>query len=112
DSNDAYVEVNAGAGGTEACDWAAMLLRMYVRWAEQHGYKISYLDETEGDGAGIKSTTIRVEGFQAYGWLKHESGVHRLVRISPFDANARRHTSFASVSVSPVIDETIDVEIL
>ena len=112
DSNDAYLEVNAGAGGTEACDWAAMLLRMYIRWAEQHGYKVSYLDETPGDGAGIKSTTIRIEGYQAYGWLKHESGVHRLVRISPFDSAARRHTSFASVSVSPVVDETIEVEIL
>ena len=112
DGNDAYFEVNAGAGGTEACDWAAMLLRMYTRWAEQHGYKVSLLDETEGDGAGIKSTTIRIEGYQAYGWLKHESGVHRLVRISPFDSNARRHTSFASVSVSPVVDESIDIEIL
>ena len=112
DNNDAYLEVNAGAGGTEACDWAAMLLRMYTRWAEQHGYKVSYLDETDGDGAGIKSSTIRIEGHQAYGWLKHESGVHRLVRISPFDSNARRHTSFASVSVSPVVDETIEVEIL
>lgn len=112
DGNDAYLEVNAGAGGTEACDWAAMLLRMYTRWAEQHGYKVSLLDETEGDGAGIKSTTIRIEGYQAYGWLKHESGVHRLVRISPFDSAARRHTSFASVAVSPVVDEAIDIEIL
>ncbi|HNS44617.1 MAG TPA: peptide chain release factor 2 [Alphaproteobacteria bacterium] len=112
DGNDAYLEVNAGAGGTEACDWAGMLLRMYVRWAEQHGYKVSYLDETEGDGAGIKSCMIKVEGYQAYGWLKHESGVHRLVRISPFDSNARRHTSFASVSVSPVVDEKIEIEIL
>lgn len=112
DGNDAYLEINAGAGGTESCDWAAMLLRMYTRWAEQHGYKVSLLDETEGDGAGIKSTTIRIEGYQAYGWLKHESGVHRLVRISPFDSAARRHTSFASVSVSPVVDENIDIEIL
>ena len=112
DGNDAYLEVNAGAGGTEACDWAAMLLRMYTRWAEQHGYKVSLLDETEGDGDGIKSTTIRIEGYQAYGWLKHESGVHRLVRISPFDSAARRHTSFASVAVSPVVDEAIDIEIL
>lgn len=112
DGNDAYLEVNAGAGGTEACDWAAMLLRMYTRWAEQHGYKVSLLDETEGDGAGIKSTTIRIEGYQAYGWLKHESGVHRLVRISPFDSAARRHTSFASVAVSPVVDDAIDIEIL
>ena len=112
DGNDAYLEINAGAGGTESCDWAAMLLRMYTRWAEQHGYKVYLLDETEGDGAGIKSTTIRIEGYQAYGWLKHESGVHRLVRISPFDSAARRHTSFASVSVSPVVDENIDIEIL
>ncbi|OIN86627.1 MAG: peptide chain release factor 2 [Alphaproteobacteria bacterium CG1_02_46_17] len=112
DENGAYLEVNAGAGGTEACDWAGMLLRMYVRWAESHGYKVSYLDETEGDGAGIKSTTIKVEGAQAYGWLKHESGVHRLVRISPFDSQARRHTSFASVSVSPIVDENIEIEIL
>lgn len=111
DENDAYLEVNAGAGGTEACDWAGILLRMYVRWAESHGYKVSYLDETEGDGAGIKSTTLKIEGPQAYGWLKHESGVHRLVRISPFDSNARRHTSFASVAVSPVVDETIEVDI-
>ena len=112
DENDAYLEVNAGAGGTEACDWAGMLLRMYIRWSESHGYKVSYLDETEGDGAGIKSTTLKIEGPQAYGWLKHESGVHRLVRISPFDSNARRHTSFASVAVSPVVDENIDIEIL
>ncbi|MFA7276127.1 MAG: peptide chain release factor 2 [Pseudobdellovibrionaceae bacterium] len=112
DGNDAYLEVNAGAGGTEACDWAGMLLRMYVRWAEQHGYKVTLLDETAGDGAGIKSTTIRISGDQAYGWLKHESGVHRLVRISPFDSAARRHTSFASVAVSPVVDDTIDIEIL
>lgn len=112
DENDAYLEVNAGAGGTEACDWAGMLLRMYIRWSEAHGYKVSYLDETEGDGAGIKSTTLKIEGPQAYGWLKHESGVHRLVRISPFDSNARRHTSFASVAVSPVVDENIDIEIL
>lgn len=111
DENDAYLEVNAGAGGTEACDWAGILLRMYVRWAESHGYKVTYLDETEGDGAGIKSTTIKVEGYQAYGWLKHESGVHRLVRISPFDSNARRHTSFASVAISPVVDEKIEIEI-
>ncbi|MBE2190560.1 MAG: peptide chain release factor 2 [Alphaproteobacteria bacterium] len=112
DENDAYLEVNAGAGGTEACDWAGMLLRMYVRWAESHGYKVSYLDETEGDGAGIKSTMIKIEGARAYGWLKHESGVHRLVRISPFDSNARRHTSFASVAVSPVVDDNIEIEIL
>lgn len=112
DGNDAYLEINAGAGGTESCDWASMLLRMYTRWAEQHGYKVSLLDETEGDGAGIKSSTLRIEGHQAYGWLKHESGVHRLVRISPFDSAARRHTSFASVSVSPVVNENIDIEVL
>jgi peptide chain release factor 2 len=112
DENNAYLEVNAGAGGTESCDWAQMLLRMYTRWAEQHDYKVALLDRTEGDEAGIKSATIRIEGHQAYGWLKSESGVHRLVRISPFDSAARRHTSFASVSVSPVIDETIDIEIL
>lgn len=112
DMNDAYLQVNAGAGGTESCDWAQMLYRMYTRWAEQHGYKVSILDYTDGDGAGIKSATIRVEGDQAYGWLKSETGVHRLVRISPFDSAARRHTSFASVSVSPVVDETIEIEIL
>lgn len=112
DSNDAYLEVNSGAGGTESCDWANMLLRMYTRWAEQHGYKVSLLDRSEGDEVGIKSATIRIEGEQAYGWLKSESGVHRLVRISPFDAAARRHTSFASVSVSPVVDEEIEIEIL
>ena len=112
DSNDAYLEINAGAGGTESCDWAAMLLRMYTRWSEQHGYKVSLMDMADGDGAGIKSATIRIEGEQAYGWLKHESGVHRLVRISPFDSAARRHTSFASASVSPVIDDKIEIEIL
>lgn len=112
DGNDAYLEVNAGAGGTESCDWAQMLLRMYSRWAEQHGYKVSVLEFSEGDEAGIKSATIRIEGEQAYGWLKSESGVHRLVRISPFDSAARRHTSFASVAVTPVVDETIEIEIL
>jgi peptide chain release factor 2 len=112
DGNDAYLEVNAGAGGTESCDWANMLLRMYTRWAEQHDYKVSLLDRSEGDETGIKSATIRIEGDQAYGWLKSESGVHRLVRISPFDAAARRHTSFASVSVSPVVDEEIEIEVL
>src|ERR1700729_1095446 len=99
DANDAYVEVHAGAGGTESQDWASMLSRMYARWAEQHGYKIDYIEETEGEGAGIKSATIEVKGRNAYGWLKTENGVHRLVRISPFDANARRHTSFSSVTV-------------
>jgi peptide chain release factor 2 len=112
DGNDAYLEVNAGAGGTEAQDWAQMLLRMYIRWAERHGYKVSLLDKSDGEEAGIKSATIRIDGERAYGWLKTESGVHRLVRISPFDSNARRHTSFASVGVSPVIDDTINIEIL
>jgi peptide chain release factor 2 len=111
DSNDCYVEVHAGAGGTEAQDWAEMLLRMYVRWAEAHGYKVEWLEESAGEGAGIKSATVRVLGPDAYGWLKTESGVHRLVRISPFDANARRHTSFGSVWVYPVVDDKINVEI-
>jgi peptide chain release factor 2 len=111
DVNDSYVEVHAGAGGTESQDWANMLLRMYTRWAEQHGFKIEYLEETEGEEAGIKSATIQVKGRNAYGWLKTENGVHRLVRISPFDSNARRHTSFASVNVYPVIDERIQVDI-
>ena len=99
DANDAYLEVHAGAGGTESQDWADMLMRMYTRWAEQHGYKVEWLEEFEGEGAGIKSATIQVKGHNAYGWLKTENGVHRLVRISPFDSNARRHTSFASVAV-------------
>ena len=111
DKNDAYLEVNAGAGGTEACDWAAMLLRMYTRWADSKDYKIDILDQTDGDGAGIKSTTLHIKGHNAYGWLKGENGVHRLVRISPFDSNAKRHTSFASIAVSPVIDDSIDIEI-
>jgi len=111
DGNDTYLEVHAGAGGTESQDWAEMLMRMYTRWAEQHGYKLEYLEESEGEGAGIKSATILVKGKNAYGWLKTEAGVHRLVRISPFDANARRHTSFASVTVFPVIDQTIDVQV-
>jgi peptide chain release factor 2 len=111
DRNDAYLEVHAGAGGTESQDWAGMLMRMYVRWAEQHGYKVEWIEETEGEGAGIKSATIRVKGHNAYGWLKTEAGVHRLVRISPFDSNARRHTSFASVQVYPVIDDRIKIEI-
>jgi len=112
DGNDCYLEVNAGAGGTEAQDWAEMILRMYMRWAEQHGYKVHLLDESRGEEAGIKSATIEISGHNAYGWLKTESGVHRLVRISPYDSNARRHTSFSSVSVTPVIDDTIEVEIL
>jgi peptide chain release factor 2 len=111
DANDAYIEVHAGAGGTESQDWASMLARMYVRWAEQHGYKIDYIEETEGEGAGIKSVTVEVKGRNAYGWLKTENGVHRLVRISPFDANARRHTSFASVTVYPVVDDRIHIDI-
>jgi peptide chain release factor 2 len=111
DANDAYLEVNAGAGGTEAQDWAEMLLRMYARWAEQHGYKVEWLEESVGEEAGLKSASIKVIGRNAYGWLKTESGVHRLVRISPFDSNARRHTSFASVWVYPVIDDSIDIEI-
>jgi len=112
DANSAYLEVNAGAGGTEAQDWASMLVRMYTRWAEQHGYKVSLLDQSDGEEAGIKSATLEIEGPNAYGWLKSENGVHRLVRISPFDSNARRHTSFSSVGVSPVIDDTINIEIL
>jgi peptide chain release factor 2 len=111
DANDAYIEINAGTGGTEAQDWAEMLMRMYTRWAEQHGYKVEWLEESEGEQAGIKSATLRVSGPNAYGWLKTEAGVHRLVRISPFDANARRHTSFASVWVYPVVDENIDIAI-
>jgi peptide chain release factor 2 len=111
DTNDTFLQVNAGAGGTESQDWASMLLRMYVRWAEQHGYKVEILDEHPGEEAGIKSATIQIKGHNAYGWLKTESGVHRLVRISPFDSNARRHTSFASVWVYPVVDEDIDIQI-
>jgi peptide chain release factor 2 len=112
DGNDAYVEINSGAGGTESQDWAEMLLRMYTRWAQAHGYKVELLEEQGGDTAGIKSATILVQGDNAYGWLKTEAGVHRLVRISPYDANARRHTSFASAWVYPKIDESIDIEIL
>jgi peptide chain release factor 2 len=111
DGNDAYLEVHAGAGGTESQDWAQMLLRMYIRWAEAKGYKVDLMEEAAGEGAGIKSATLQIKGANAYGWLKTESGVHRLVRISPFDANARRHTSFSSVWVFPVIDETIEIEI-
>jgi peptide chain release factor 2 len=111
DANDAYIEINAGTGGTEAQDWAEMLMRMYMRWAEQHGYKVQLLEESEGEQAGIKSATLQVGGPNAYGWLKTEAGVHRLVRISPFDANARRHTSFASIWVYPVVDDNIDIAI-
>ena len=111
DASDTYLEVHAGAGGTESQDWANMLLRMYTRWAEQHGYKVEWLEETEGEEAGIKSATVQIKGRNAYGWLKTENGVHRLVRISPYDANARRHTSFASVNVYPVVDDRIVVDI-
>jgi peptide chain release factor 2 len=111
DANNTFLEVHAGAGGTESQDWANMLLRMYVRWAEQHGFKIDYLEETSGEEAGIKSATIEVKGHNAYGWLKTENGVHRLVRISPFDSNARRHTSFAQITVYPVVDDRIQIEI-
>jgi peptide chain release factor 2 len=111
DGNDTYLEVHAGAGGTESQDWAEMLARMYMRWAEQKGYQVSLIEESPGEEAGLKSATLEVKGENAYGWLKTESGVHRLVRISPFDSNARRHTSFASVWVYPVVDENIDIEI-
>lgn len=111
DSNDCFLEVNAGAGGTEAQDWASMLARLYSRWAESKGYKIEILEESPGEEAGIKSMTLKIMGHQAYGWMKTESGVHRLVRISPFDSNARRHTSFASIWVYPVIDDSIDIVI-
>jgi peptide chain release factor 2 len=111
DGNDSYLEVHAGAGGTESQDWANMLMRMYTRWAEQHGFKVEYLEETPGEEAGLKSATIEIKGRNAFGWLKSENGVHRLVRISPFDSNARRHTSFASVNVYPVIDDRIVVDI-
>lgn len=112
DQNSCYLEVHAGAGGTEAQDWAQMLLRMYFRWAESHKYDIDILEESIGEEAGIKSATMKITGQKAYGWLKGESGIHRLVRISPFDSNARRHTSFASIWVYPVVDETIDIEII
>ena len=111
DGNDCYIELNSGAGGTEAQDWAEMLMRMYMRWAEKHDYKVQLLEESEGEQAGIKSATLQVSGPNAYGWLKTEAGVHRLVRISPFDSNARRQTSFASVWVYPVVDDAIEIEI-
>jgi len=111
DANDCYLEIHAGAGGTESQDWAEMLVRMYARWAEAHGYKLQWLEESAGEEAGIKSATLKISGPDAYGWLKTESGVHRLVRISPFDSQARRHTSFASAWVYPVIDDTIEIEI-
>ena len=111
DVNDSYLEIHSGAGGTEAQDWAQMLLRMYTRWADYRGFKIEYLEQSSGEEAGLKSATIRITGSDAYGWLKTERGVHRLVRISPFDSGARRHTSFASVWVYPVIDNNIIVDI-
>ncbi|MGB0499217.1 MAG: peptide chain release factor 2, partial [Rubricella sp.] len=111
DRNDTFLEINSGAGGTESCDWAAMLARMYVRWAEKRGYKVELVAESAGEEAGIKSATYKIMGENAYGWLKSESGVHRLVRISPYDSAARRHTSFSSVWVYPVVDENIEIEI-
>ena len=111
DGNDAYVEINSGAGGTESCDWANMLLRMYTRWANAHGYSVDLIEETSGDQVGIKSATLQIKGANAYGWLKTEAGVHRLVRISPYDAAAKRHTSFASAWIYPVVDDTIEIEI-
>ena len=111
DSNDCFVEIHPGAGGTESQDWASILLRMYMRWAEKRGFKVELVDEQAGEEAGIKSATIKISGQNAYGWSKTESGVHRLVRISPFDSNARRHTSFASVWVYPVVDDSIDIVI-
>jgi peptide chain release factor 2 len=111
DGNDTYVEVHSGAGGTESCDWARMLLRMYMRWGERRGFTVDLAEETAGDEAGIKSATLIIKGHNAHGWMKTESGVHRLVRISPFDSNARRHTSFASVWVYPVVDDRIVVDV-
>ena len=111
DAHDCYLEVHAGAGGTESQDWAEILLRMYSRWAERHGYTVEWLEESPGEEAGLKSATVRVRGVNAYGWLKTESGTHRLVRISPFDSSSRRHTSFAAVGVYPAIDTEIDIEV-
>lgn len=111
DANDTFLEINAGAGGTESCDWAAMLARMYVRWAEKRGYTVEMMSESAGEEAGIRSVSYKISGHNAYGWLKSESGVHRLVRISPFDGSARRHTSFSSVWVYPVVDDNIEIEI-
>jgi len=111
DSNNCFLEVHAGAGGTESQDWAAMLLRMYARWADSHGYKTQLLEESPGEESGIKSTTLKVSGTNAYGWLKTENGVHRLVRISPFDSQSRRHTSFSSVTVYPEIDDNIELDV-
>lgn len=111
DGNDTFLEINAGAGGTESCDWASMLARMYVRWAEKKGYEVELLSETQGEETGIRSAAYKVSGHNAYGWLKSESGVHRLVRISPYDSAARRHTSFSSVWVYPVVDDNIEIDI-
>ena len=111
DSNDTFLEINSGAGGTESCDWASMLARMYVRWAEKRGYKVELQSESAGEEAGIKSAAYKISGQNAYGWLKSESGVHRLVRISPFDSAAKRHTSFTSVKVYPVVDDNIEIEV-
>jgi peptide chain release factor 2 len=111
DGNDTYLEVHSGAGGTESCDWARMLLRMYMRWGERRGFEVEIIEETAGDEAGIKSATLMIKGHNAHGWAKTESGVHRLVRISPFDSNARRHTSFASVWVYPVVDDRIVIDV-
>jgi len=111
DSNDCFVEVHAGAGGTESQDWAQMLMRMYMRWSESHAFKVELMEESPGEEAGLKSATIRVQGHNAYGWLKTESGVHRLVRISPYDSSSRRHTSFASVWTYPEIDDDIDIQV-
>src|SRR6202012_3558755 len=111
DGNDSYIEIHAGAGGTESQDWASMLFRMYQRWAERHGYKLQLIEESEGEGAGLKSATLLVKGENAYGWLKTEGGVPRRGGISPFDSNARRHTSFSSVTVYPVIDQSIEIDI-
>jgi peptide chain release factor 2 len=111
DANDTFLEINSGAGGTESCDWASMLARMYVRWAEKRGYKVELQSQTSGEEAGIKSASYKITGHNAYGWLKSESGVHRLVRISPYDSAARRHTSFSSVWVYPVVDDNIEIEV-
>lgn len=111
DTNDTFLEINAGAGGTESCDWASMLARMYVRWAEKKGYEVELLSETAGDEAGIRSAAYKISGHNAYGWLKSESGVHRLVRISPYDSAARRHTSFSSIWVYPVVDDNIEITV-
>ena len=111
DPNDTFLEVHSGAGGTESCDWASMLARMYVRWAEKSGYKVEMQSETPGEEVGIKSVTYKITGYNAYGWLKSESGVHRLVRISPFDSAAKRHTSFSSVWVYPLVDDSIEIEV-